>query len=77
MLKADRKALPQLVLHQQRINGIRILPIELDHIYALDALPQHHRDPFDCLIIAPAGAEGFTIVTADPAFNADGVPLLW
>jgi PIN domain nuclease of toxin-antitoxin system len=69
--------LAAIVEEQQRINGIQILPIELSHIYALDALPQHHKDPFDRLIIAQAGAEGFAIVTADPAFAAYSVLLLW
>jgi PIN domain nuclease of toxin-antitoxin system len=70
-------SLAAIVAEQQRINGIQILPIELGHVYALHALPQHHKDPFDRLIIAQAGAETFTIVTADPAFSAYGVPLIW
>jgi PIN domain nuclease of toxin-antitoxin system len=32
------------------------------------ALPPHHRDPFDRLLIAQAQIEGLTILTADPQF---------
>lgn len=34
-----------------------ILPIEIHHTAALIPMPFHHRDPFDRLIIAQAGAE--------------------
>jgi PIN domain nuclease of toxin-antitoxin system len=76
-LTLPKSPLAEIVEEQQRVNGIQVLPIELRHIYALGALPQHHRDPFDRMIIAQASAEGLTIVTADPAFAAYGVPLLW
>ena len=39
--------------------------------------PLHHRDPFDHLIIAQAMSEGMTLVSADAAFDAYGVPRLW
>ena len=40
-----------------RINQFRILPIELRHTALLTTLPQHHRDPFDRLLIAQAIVE--------------------
>ncbi|NTW04407.1 MAG: type II toxin-antitoxin system VapC family toxin [Oscillochloris sp.] len=69
--------LPDLVAEQQRVNGIQLFLIEIAHIYALQNLPYHHRDPFDRLIIAQATVAGLTIVTADQAFAGYGVPLLW
>jgi PIN domain nuclease of toxin-antitoxin system len=42
------------------------LPISLYHGQIAGQLPQHHRDPFDRMIVAQAQAEGLTIVTADP-----------
>ena len=45
--------------------GSSILPIELAHIDALKDQPQHHRDPFDRLLIAQAKTVGLTILTAD------------
>jgi PIN domain nuclease of toxin-antitoxin system len=40
------------------------------------ALPWHHRDPFDRLLVAQAAEDGFTIVTRDDVLEAYGVPLL-
>jgi PIN domain nuclease of toxin-antitoxin system len=45
------------------------LPISLDHATAAGALPAHHRDPFDRMIIAQAKIEGLTVVTRDVAFD--------
>ena len=39
-------------------------------------LPQHHRDPFDRMIIAQALVEGVPVVTVDPHFNLYDVELL-
>ncbi|MGH3830625.1 MAG: hypothetical protein ACRDRS_09290 [Pseudonocardiaceae bacterium] len=36
----------------------------------------HHGDLFDRLLIAQARCDGFTIVTADPAFAAYDVPTM-
>jgi PIN domain nuclease of toxin-antitoxin system len=57
--------LPVLVETQQRQNGLRLLPITLEHVYALANLPRHHNDPFDRLLIAQAIREGMNLVTAD------------
>ena len=44
---------------------IEILPIEIEHLEALQILPHHHGDPFDRLLIAQAQAENLTLITAD------------
>ena len=51
-------------------NGVEGLPVEHRHALAVSALPQHHRDPFDRLLVAQASEDDLTIVTADPAFAA-------
>jgi PIN domain nuclease of toxin-antitoxin system len=51
-------------------NGFEILPIELKHTVVLTALPFHHRDPFDRLLIAQAMAEQIPIISNGPAFDA-------
>lgn len=53
-----------------------LLPITADHVYAAAALPYHHRDPFDRLLIAQSIVEGLPIVTADARFAAYGIHLL-
>jgi PIN domain nuclease of toxin-antitoxin system len=52
---------------RMRAIGAEALPIEHAHALAVAALPTLHRDPFDRLLIAQAGAAGATILTADPA----------
>lgn len=50
------------------------LPLTVRHGLAMKALPLHHRDPFDRMLIAQARCEGLTIVTSDRAFAAYDVP---
>ncbi|MBI5511244.1 MAG: type II toxin-antitoxin system VapC family toxin [Deltaproteobacteria bacterium] len=66
-----------LVPRQMLRNGI--VPLCLDHVHALKvhALPMHHADPFDRLLVAQAQVERLTVVTPDPAFAAYGVSVLW
>jgi PIN domain nuclease of toxin-antitoxin system len=56
---------------------IVMLPVHLDHIFHLDTLSSHHKDPFDRLLIAQAVAEGLTIVTHDRAFAQYNIPVIW
>jgi PIN domain nuclease of toxin-antitoxin system len=53
------------------------LPITLAHAAAVETLPDHHRDPFDRLLIAQALTERSTIVTNDTRIRAYDVPVLW
>jgi PIN domain nuclease of toxin-antitoxin system len=68
--------LKELVKNQQEINDLTVSPVALSHVLALDALPFHHKDPFDRLLIAQSIAEGITIVTADSQFSNYSVKLL-
>jgi PIN domain nuclease of toxin-antitoxin system len=52
------------------------LPVTVEHAEAVSALPAHHTDPFDRLIIAAAGVEGLTIVSSDRQFAPYGLPLI-
>ncbi len=58
----------QMLEIQQQDNGLVLLPIKLQHIAALEALPLIHRDPFDRLLIAQAIQEEMTILSADTVF---------
>jgi len=63
---------------QAEKSGLGILPIELSHLVPISALPLHHRDPFDRLLIAQALVEGIPIVSRDTAFDAyEGLTRLW
>jgi PIN domain nuclease of toxin-antitoxin system len=56
--------------------GFETLPIAGAHALAAGALPPHHRDPFDRMLVAQAVAEGLTVVTRDVRFAAYGVAVL-
>jgi PIN domain nuclease of toxin-antitoxin system len=43
----------------------RELPVLGEHTDELLRLPNHHRDPFDRLLVAQARGAGLTLVTAD------------
>ncbi|HET6601735.1 MAG TPA: type II toxin-antitoxin system VapC family toxin [Gaiella sp.] len=52
------------------------LPVRIAHGLEVAALPLHHTDPFDRLLIAQARLEGLTIVTRDERLAEYGVPVL-
>ena len=60
-----------------RDEGFCPLPATLNHVDEVARLPDHHRDPFDRLLIAQARTESMTLVTADPLIrHYSGVALL-
>lgn len=67
---------PFLEEHIQR-NAFRVLPVKLEHAVSVAALPAHHRDPFDRILVAQAAAEGMTLVTRDSQLGKYGTPVLW
>ncbi|NOS81574.1 MAG: type II toxin-antitoxin system VapC family toxin [Nitrospira sp.] len=46
-------------------SGFRELPVTAQHTLALHTLPNHHRDPFDRLLIAQALSEPLCLYTSD------------
>ena len=56
--------------------GFSKLLISFFHGRQAGALPSHHRDPFDRMLIAQAQAEGLELMTADPIFRAYAVRLI-
>ncbi len=68
--------LPEIIRAQQENNGLKILGIETEHIYALQSLPLHHRDPFDRLLIAQSNFERMPLLSVDGAFRDYEVELL-
>ena len=58
--------------------GAASLEITATHALRAAALPMHHKDPFDRMLIAQAQAEDMTIVSADNALREyDDLSLLW
>ena len=72
-----RLPLSQVVAEQQQINRLQLLPFKPAHIYTLDQLPLHHKDPFDRLLLAQAVTESMPLLSRDPLFSAYVVPVIW
>ena len=68
----DVRRLPRLIV----TSGFEELPVLARHAAAVYALPWHHRDPFDRLMIAQTRTESLTLVTVDPAIRAYDVSVL-
>jgi len=58
-------------------NTFTVLPIHLEHVLGVHALPQHHRDPFDRLLIVQALAEDIPLLSRDPQFAPYSVNVVW
>lgn len=58
-------------------NGIQIVDFTIEHLNRVIALPFHHRDPFDRMLVAQTMVEGVPILSTDPIFDAYGVQRLW
>lgn len=72
-----RLPLSQLLADHQQKNGLQLLPVTLDHLLALDTLPQVHKDPFDRLLIAQAQVEGMVLASADHVLASYPISLVW
>ncbi len=58
-------------------NAMTSLPIQFGHALRVFHLPQHHRDPFDRLLVAQAQVEGLPIVSGDREVANYPVEVLW
>ena len=57
-------------------DGFVMLNVTVEHAVGVGALPNHHDDPFDRLLIVQARQEGLTVVTSDSVFDEYDVPVL-
>jgi len=56
-------------------NGFLTLPVEREYLLLISNLTEHHKDPFDRLLIATAITEDMTLITIDD--NIQKYNLLW
>ena len=54
-----------------------VLPVTVEHAFAVRELRWHHKDPFDRLLVAQARIEGMTLVSDDGLLSRYGVDVLW
>jgi len=65
------------LMSRLQLNGVRVLQITLDHVLRIELLPDHHRDPFDRMLIAQSLEEHLPLVTSDRVFARYPVELIW
>ena len=64
----------QLLVEEQ---GLIPVSIEALHIEKVAALPFHHKDPFDRLLVGQALVERLTILSGDASFDRYGCKRVW
>ena len=67
----------KFVNEQLSRNTLDVLPIYIRHALGVHSLPDHHRDPFDRLLVAQAASENLAILTADPLVMRYPVQTIW
>jgi PIN domain nuclease of toxin-antitoxin system len=69
---------PAIYARQERQrHGVLPLALEEDALNHLPKLPDHHRDPFDRMLICQAIDNCLILVTPDPEIHRYPVRLLW
>jgi PIN domain nuclease of toxin-antitoxin system len=82
-IKSSRKEALDLGISLQEFvestvgSGVALLDIKPAHLYVLQTLPWHHRDPFDRLLVAQAMHEGLVVAGKDAQFDRYGVRRMW
>jgi PIN domain nuclease of toxin-antitoxin system len=57
--------------------GARVLSIRANHVAVLGKLPEHHKDPFDRLLISQAVADGLVLLSSDEMIRGYAVRWHW
>jgi PIN domain nuclease of toxin-antitoxin system len=68
---------PATLLETMEQRGFAELQVRSHHALVAGALPPHHGDPFDRMLVAQARSESLTLVTNDARIAAYDVPVLW
>lgn len=71
-------SIPDMLNVQQQDNDLKVLDIQLEHIYRLKDLPRHHNDPFDRLLLSQSLKENMPLISADTKFDQySNIVVLW
>lgn len=69
---------PAALIRLERIqHGIESLALDEEAIGHLSQLPEHHRDPFDRMLICQAISGGLTLLTPDDVIRLYPVRTAW
>jgi PIN domain nuclease of toxin-antitoxin system len=68
--RADFQVSPATIVEAAQATGFIELPVHAAAALKVAALPHHHRDPFDRLLVAQAMTEPAALYTADAQLRA-------
>lgn len=71
-----RLSVPEDLIERIERAGFETLAVTSNHGWLAAALPRHHADPFDRMLVAQAISEGLTIATSDRRMREYGVPVI-
>ena len=71
------KPFEQFIPEQLTRNGFQVLALTVAHTAKVAALPLHHRDPFDRMLVAQSLVENLPLLSSDETLNAYGIQRLW
>lgn len=69
-------SMPDGLIDAVEAGGFELVSISAEHAEIAAALPLHHRDPFDRMLVAQAQLESLVLVTADSPLSAYEVDVL-
>jgi PIN domain nuclease of toxin-antitoxin system len=71
------ESLEGFIVEALEANRIAPLPVSLAHALHVSHLPEHHRDPFDRMLVAQSIIEDLAIVTGDRMLAKYDVEVVW
>lgn len=71
------KPFKDLIKEQLTLYNYQIYSVELRHVFLLSQRQQHHKDPFDRLIIAQSVVDTIPVVSVDAAFDLYSIDRIW
>lgn len=71
------KPFDELIQEQIALYDYQLYSIELRHTFLLSQLKQHHKDPFDRLIVAQSMVDQIPVISVDSIFDIYGVHRIW
>ena len=63
--------------HMRRLGVEKVLPVYASHVFEMFNLADHHRDPFDRLLVAQSRHEGYPIVSSDSMLRKYPIEVIW
>lgn len=74
--KLELKRPYQDIHHLIISNAFKVLSISFDDTSTISALPFHHRDPFDRIIVAQALNTNLQVISKDEILKLYGIPIV-